>query len=92
MEKMFSVLSSVEQSSLLYKPFPYKDEVGALQMMLYDANQGSLTEPNFLANLCSKVESLVLATTEHLTFQETEVCKLFYCSLAQNCFIQLCDM
>ncbi|KAH9608672.1 hypothetical protein KSS87_021889 [Heliosperma pusillum] len=62
-----------QQSLPLYNPLPHKNEIGKLQKILYNADQASLTEPTFLANLCSNVESLVLVTTEHLSFQEKEV-------------------
>ncbi|KAK9684629.1 hypothetical protein RND81_10G221300 [Saponaria officinalis] len=65
--------TSLHQTSPLHKPILHRNEVERLQKFLYDANEVNLTEPTFLEKLCSKVESLVLVTTEHLSFQETEV-------------------
>ncbi|XP_074316974.1 zinc finger protein BRUTUS-like At1g18910 isoform X2 [Silene latifolia] len=63
--------SSLHQTSPLYTSVPLKNEVVGLQNVLYDANK--IHEPTFLESLCSQMESLVLLTTEHLSFQETEI-------------------
>ncbi|KAL9227395.1 hypothetical protein vseg_003086 [Gypsophila vaccaria] len=76
LEKFFYPLledGSLLQTSTLNKLFLHKNEVGGLQKFLYDAIEVNLTESTFLAELCSKVETVVLVTTEHLSIQETEV-------------------
>ncbi|KAH9624446.1 hypothetical protein KSS87_008876 [Heliosperma pusillum] len=62
--------SSIHQTSPLYTSAPLKSEVLGLQNVLYE---NKIHEPTFLESLCSLMESLVLLTTEHLSFQETEI-------------------
>lgn len=65
-----------------YKAFPSKNEIEGFQKIVIDATQINFSNPRFFEMLCSKMEDLVLATSRHLSFQETEVSKLSYCIYA----------
>ncbi|XP_057251192.1 zinc finger protein BRUTUS-like At1g18910 isoform X2 [Beta vulgaris subsp. vulgaris] len=56
-----------------YKAFPSKNEIEGFQKIVIDATQINFSNPRFFEMLCSKMEDLVLATSRHLSFQETEV-------------------
>ena len=64
---------SILQRSLSCMPFSCANEIEGLQQILYGATQINLANPKFVGMLYDKVESVVLATSEHLSFQETEV-------------------
>ncbi|KAJ8452371.1 hypothetical protein Cgig2_006176 [Carnegiea gigantea] len=72
---------SILQRSLSCMAFSHTNEIEGLQQILYDATQINLANPKFVEMLYNKVESVVLATSEHLSFQETEVFPL----ISKNC-------
>lgn len=76
MESIFYPLledASVLPTSPSYKAFPCKNEIEGFQKVIFDAAQNNFVNSRFFKMICNKMEDLVLATSEHLSFQETKV-------------------
>ncbi|XP_056683981.1 zinc finger protein BRUTUS-like At1g18910 isoform X2 [Spinacia oleracea] len=76
LERIFYPLledASVLPTSDSYKAFPCKNEIEGFQKIIFGATQINFSNPNFFKMICNKMEDLVLATSKHLSFQETEV-------------------